>query len=114
MGAAFSPGVAERVLFVAMEPRLPPELRGDRLRVTRRSLGYPQRLRRVMELSSPFHNRAQDTVDPGRVALAILQEPVVNFPVDASGHQHLSSPCLNPSIFDLWENRAAAFGCGKN
>jgi len=43
------------------------------------------------KLSRPFHDPAQDTVDPGRIALAVLHEPVVNLLIDASGHQHLRS-----------------------
>jgi len=43
------------------------------------------------QLSRAFHNRAEDSVDPGRVALAIFHEPVVNFFVDAGGHEHLRS-----------------------
>jgi hypothetical protein len=41
------------------------------------------------KLPSPFHNPAQDTVDPGRIARTVLHEPVVNLLIDASGHQHL-------------------------
>lgn len=40
-------------------------------------------------LPSPLHDGAQDAVDPGRVTLAIPQEPVVNLLIDTSGHQHL-------------------------
>ncbi len=40
----------------------------------------------AMELPSLLHNRTQDTVYPGRVALAIPHQPVVNLSVDASGH----------------------------
>ena len=39
----------------------------------------------------PLHNGTQDTIDPGRVTFAVLHKPVVNFLVDASGHQHLRS-----------------------
>ncbi len=42
-------------------------------------------------LTGAFHNRAQDTVYPGGVALAIRQEPVVDFFVDAGGNENLWS-----------------------
>ena len=45
----------------------------------------------TVRLPSPLHYGTQDTVDPGRVTLAILHEPIVNLLVDASGHQHLRS-----------------------
>ena len=32
----------------------------------------------VGQLSGAFHNCSQDSVDPGRVALAILHEPIVD------------------------------------
>jgi hypothetical protein len=42
-----------------------------------------------VELPRPLHNGTQDAVDPGRVTFAILYKPVVNFLIEASGHQHL-------------------------
>ena len=61
-------------------------------------------------LPSPLHDGAQDAVDPGRVTLAIPQEPVVNLLIDASGHQHLRNSKL-PQLFvgqgrELFASRA--------
>jgi hypothetical protein len=50
-------------------------------------------------LTGAFHNRAQDTVDPGRVALAILQEPFVDLFIDAGGHEHLRSSFKLSQLF---------------
>src|SRR5258708_8135151 len=44
------------------------------------------------ELPGLGHHRAQNTIDAGRIALAIVLEPVVDIPVQAGGHQHLSRP----------------------
>ena len=37
------------------------------------------------DLSNAFHNRAQDSVDPGRVSLAIFHEPVADLLVGEGG-----------------------------
>lgn len=56
--------------------------RGDR-RLYRSS--YPHEARRNRtELPGAFHHSPQDAVDPGRVTLAELHEPVVDLPVDAA------------------------------
>src|SRR5665213_1115831 len=41
-----------------------------------------------VKLPSLLHHPAQDSVDPRRVTLAILHEPVVDVLVDSSGYQH--------------------------
>ncbi len=42
-----------------------------------------------MALPGSLHHGAQDAVDPGRVTLAIPQEPIVNLLIDTRGYQHL-------------------------
>ena len=62
---------------------------------------YPPKSYSESKLSGLLHHCTQDAVDPGRVAIAITDEPVVPFPVDASGHQQ--APQLPP---DYWATAA--------
>ena len=38
-------------------------------------------------LAGLFHDGAQDAVDAGGVALAVVHEPVIHFAIKAGGHQ---------------------------